>query len=119
MTALLQTYPKENKKMALPAPKGELVVNINQAHYPQTERTLLNNIHFSLSPGDVLGVIGPSASGKSSLAKFIVGIWEVKTGSIRLDNADIYQWNKNEVGQYIGYLPQEILSPRILLVFQK
>lgn len=108
LTTLLKTYPEENKKMALPAPKGELTVNINQAQYPQTERTLLNNIHFSLSPGDVLGIIGPSASGKSSLAKFIVGIWEVKTGAIRLDNADIYQWNKSEVGQYIGYLPQEI-----------
>ncbi|MBI6527569.1 type I secretion system permease/ATPase [Proteus vulgaris] len=108
LTTLLKTYPKENKKMALPAPKGELTVNINQAQYPQTEQALLNNIHFSLIPGDVLGIIGPSASGKSSLAKFIVGIWEVKTGSIRLDNADIYQWNKTEVGQYIGYLPQEI-----------
>ncbi|WP_100158715.1 type I secretion system permease/ATPase [Proteus columbae] len=108
LTTLLKTYPEENKKMALPAPKGELTVNINQAQYPQTERILLNNIHFSLSPSDVLGIIGPSASGKSSLAKFIVGIWEVKTGAIRLDNADIYQWNKSEVGRYIGYLPQEI-----------
>lgn len=105
---LLTAYPVKDKKMALPAPSGQLAVNIDLAEYPQSEKVLLNNIHFSLSPGDVLGVIGPSASGKSSLAKFIVGIWQVKKGAVRLDNADIFQWDKNEVGPYIGYLPQEI-----------
>lgn len=108
LTALLNAHPKENKKLSLPVPKGQLQVNIHQAEYPQSQRTLLNNIHFSLTPGDVLGVIGPSASGKSSLAKFMVGIWPIKEGAVRLDNADIFQWNKEEVGPYIGYLPQEI-----------
>ncbi|OAT48244.1 type I secretion system ATPase [Proteus hauseri ATCC 700826] len=105
---LLKSYPEENKKMALPAPIGQLSIDIQQAQYPQSEKILLSDIHFSLNSGDVLGIIGPSASGKSSLAKFIVGIWQVKKGTVRLDNADIFQWDKNEVGPYIGYLPQEI-----------
>ncbi|EKB02138.1 type I secretion system permease/ATPase [Proteus mirabilis] len=108
LTTLLKTYPQENKKMALPKPQGQLLVNIDEAVYPHSDRILLNNINFALLPGDILGIIGPSASGKSSLAKFIVGIWQVKKGIVRLDNADIFQWSKEEIGPHIGYLPQEI-----------
>ncbi|MGL9586022.1 ATP-binding cassette domain-containing protein, partial [Escherichia coli] len=91
-----------------PKPQGQLLVNIDEAVYPHSDRILLNNINFALLPGDILGIIGPSASGKSSLAKFIVGIWLVKKGMVRLDNADIFQWSKEEIGPHIGYLPQEI-----------
>ncbi|MRE82415.1 ATP-binding cassette domain-containing protein, partial [Citrobacter braakii] len=103
LTTLLKTYPQENKKMALPKPQGQLLVNIDEAVYPHSDRILLNNINFALLPGDILGIIGPSASGKSSLAKFIVGIWQVKKGIVRLDNADIFQWSKEEIGPHIGY----------------
>ena len=80
--------------------------HLNKCIY-NSDRILLNNINFALLPGDILGIIGPSASGKSSLAKFIVGIWQVKKGIVRLDNADIFQWSKEEIGPHIGYLPQE------------
>lgn len=69
---------------------------------------MLHNVNFAIQPGDVLGIIGPSASGKSTLARLLVGIWPVSEGIVRLDNADIYQWNKDELGPYIGYLPQDI-----------
>ncbi|OAT24984.1 type I secretion system permease/ATPase [Proteus myxofaciens] len=108
LVELLKNHPIQEKKISLPMPEGQLLVDIYQAEYPQSNHTLLSNIQFSLNPGDVLGIIGPSASGKSSLAKFIVGIWPVKKGIVRLDNADIFQWNKDEVGSSIGYLPQEI-----------
>lgn len=68
----------------------------------------MHNVSFAVQPGDVLGIIGPSASGKSTLARLLVGIWPVSEGIVRLDNADIYQWNKDELGPYIGYLPQDI-----------
>ena len=68
----------------------------------------MHNVSFAIQPGDVLGIIGPSASGKSTLARLLVGIWPVSEGIVRLDNADIYQWNKDELGPYIGYLPQDI-----------
>jgi ATP-binding cassette subfamily C exporter for protease/lipase len=68
----------------------------------------LNNLTFTISPGDVLGVIGSSGAGKSSLARVLVGIWPSVSGKVRLDGADIYKWNKEELGPYIGYLPQDI-----------
>jgi len=69
---------------------------------------VLKNLNFSVVPGDLLGVIGPSGSGKSTLARLLVGVWPATTGQVRLDGADIFQWNKGELGPYIGYLPQDI-----------
>jgi len=69
---------------------------------------ILRNVSFALNAGDVLGVIGPSGSGKSTLARLMVGVWPALVGKVRLDNADIYQWNKDELGPSLGYLPQDI-----------
>jgi len=68
----------------------------------------IKNLSFNLLPGDVLGVIGPSGAGKSTLARLLVGVWPAAAGYVRLDGADIYQWNKDELGPNIGYLPQDI-----------
>ncbi|WP_395698904.1 type I secretion system permease/ATPase [Aquabacterium sp.] len=92
--------------MPLPAPKGLLTVEAVLAGAPNSPTPILKNVSFMARPGEVVGVIGPSASGKSTLARLLVGIWQAAGGKVRLDGADVYTWNKAELGPHIGYLPQ-------------
>ncbi|HHP7833759.1 TPA: type I secretion system permease/ATPase [Serratia marcescens] len=109
LVKLLETHPQRGNGMSLPRPEGVLAVEGVTATPPGSKGdAVLHNVSFAIQPGDVLGIIGPSASGKSTLARLLVGIWPVSEGIVRLDNADIYQWNKDELGPYIGYLPQDI-----------
>jgi ATP-binding cassette subfamily C protein EexD len=75
---------------------------------PGSRAPIVKGVSFSLEPGELLGIIGPSAAGKSSLARAILGIWPTLSGKVRLDGVDIFEWNRNELGPYIGYLPQDI-----------
>jgi ABC-type protease/lipase transport system fused ATPase/permease subunit len=75
---------------------------------PGVERPILRGVSFSLQPGEALGIIGPSASGKSTLARLIVGIWKPSAGSARLDGAEISAWPRERLGPYLGYLPQDV-----------
>jgi ATP-binding cassette, subfamily C, bacterial exporter for protease/lipase len=108
LNALLAVNPPRVAGMSLPAPRGQVTFESVTATPPGTQLMVLRNISFAVSPGDVVGVVGPSASGKSSLARVLVGVWPAVAGKVRLDGADIYQWNKDELGPYIGYLPQDI-----------
>ncbi|WP_416778768.1 type I secretion system permease/ATPase [Xenorhabdus budapestensis] len=114
---LLQAQPERESGMTLPVPKGALLLEKVFATPPaktkaaqpiEKNKQVLQDINFSLEAGDILGVIGPSASGKSTLARLLVGVWSAQEGVVRLDGADIYQWNKDELGAFIGYLPQDI-----------
>jgi ATP-binding cassette subfamily C exporter for protease/lipase len=75
---------------------------------PDGGATLLRGVALSLSPGQCLGVIGPSGAGKTSLARVLVGMWPASQGKVRLDGADLYAWEKTELGPYMGYLPQSV-----------
>jgi ATP-binding cassette subfamily C exporter for protease/lipase len=109
LVRLLEQHPPRGTAMSLPRPEGVISVEGVTATPPGSKGSaVLHNVSFAIQPGDVLGIIGPSASGKSTLARLLVGIWPVSEGIVRLDNADIYQWNKDELGPYIGYLPQDI-----------
>lgn len=108
LVKLLADNPQRDNGMALPKPAGALSVEAVTAAPPGAPAPVLKNVSFGIAPGDVLGVIGPSGSGKSTLARLLVGVWPAAIGKVRLDNADIYQWNKGELGPHLGYLPQDI-----------
>jgi ATP-binding cassette subfamily C exporter for protease/lipase len=108
LNKLLEANPERNQGMELPKPEGMISIEGLSAAPPGSEKTILKNISFSIGRGDVLGVIGPSGSGKSTLARLLVGIWGASAGTVRYDGADISQWDKSILGQYIGYLPQDI-----------
>jgi len=105
---MLELVPARANNMPLPAPKGELIVEALTASPPGQALQVLRGIQFGLPPGCVLGVVGPSASGKTSLARLLVGTWVPLAGKVRLDGADIHIWNKEELGPYVGYLPQGV-----------
>lgn len=105
---LLQDYPQRPPSMSLQRPVGMLAVENVIAGAPGTSTTIVRGVSFSLVPGETLGVIGPSASGKSTLARLLVGVWPTQAGKVRLDGADIFTWNKSELGPWLGYLPQDV-----------
>lgn len=108
LDTLLQVVPARQPTMALPAPTGMLQAEGVVGAAPGTNMPIVRNIAFALAPGEVLAVIGPSASGKTTLARLLVGIWPSLAGKVRLDGADIYAWNKAELGPHVGYLPQGV-----------
>ncbi|WP_278939322.1 type I secretion system permease/ATPase [Pseudomonas helleri] len=108
LESLLQAHPARPLRMALPVPRGELAVEQLSASAPGTRRATLSNLSFTLPAGQVLGVIGPSGCGKSTLARLLIGVWQPLAGKVRLDGAQLSQWDKQQLGPYLGYLPQDI-----------
>jgi ATP-binding cassette subfamily C exporter for protease/lipase len=108
LSSLLHNVPAREKNMALPAPKGELTVESLVAAAPGQTQAILRGLQFGLPAGQVLAVVGPSASGKTSLAKLLLGIWQPQAGKIRLDGVDVHTWDKAELGPHLGYLPQGV-----------
>jgi ATP-binding cassette subfamily C exporter for protease/lipase len=108
LDSLLREFPLPEKGMALPAPKGLLSVEGVVAGPPRSPVQILKGISFRVAPGGSLAIVGPSASGKTTLARLLVGIWPAMQGKVRLDGNDIYLWDKDELGRYVGYLPQNV-----------
>jgi ATP-binding cassette subfamily C protein EexD len=108
LTELLQAIPKTPKSMPLPAPLGRLSVQRITVVPPGGNNPVLGQVNFELEQGESLGIIGPSGSGKSCLARALLGIWPVQQGKVRLDGADISAWDRRNLGPHIGYLPQDI-----------
>ena len=104
----LETHPPEPERIWLPEPQGRLDVENMSYIVPGTSHLLLSQIAFSLPPGEVAAVVGPSGVGKSTLCRVLTGLAAPSTGSVRLDGADIRNWNPDQLGQYVGYLPQVV-----------
>ena len=105
---LLQAVPEEAERLTLPKPEGRLAVEQLVAAPPGQRKPVLKGLSFALEPGEALGVIGPSASGKSTLARNLVGVWGPQSGAVRLDGAEVQGWDAEELGPHLGYLPQDV-----------
>lgn len=105
---LLRNYYRAVDPMPLPAPQGQLAIEGIVVVPPGARQPSIRGLGFTLEAGEMLAVVGPSAAGKSSLARAMLGVWPLAAGKVRLDGADIHQWDKAQLGPHIGYLPQDI-----------
>jgi len=108
LNELLADDFENSQQMQLPAPVGKVDVVKAVGVPPGHNKPVLADINFALVPGEVLAVVGPSAAGKSSLAKMLMGLWKPASGSVRLDGVELSDWSHDEVGPLVGYVPQEI-----------
>jgi ATP-binding cassette subfamily C protein EexD len=108
LNEMLSKLQSEPERMPLPAPLGNVSVENMIVGAPGSRVAIIKGISFAVPAGTIVGVIGPSASGKSTLARALLGIWPPQHGTVRLDGADISNWDKIELGPHIGYLPQDI-----------
>ncbi|MFC6050219.1 ATP-binding cassette domain-containing protein, partial [Methylobacterium hispanicum] len=89
-------------------PRGLIEAEAISVAAPGSTRPILSDVSFRLQPGSVVGVIGPSAAGKSTLVRAITGIWPLLDGSVRIDGSDLRHWDQQELGRHVGYLPQDV-----------
>jgi PrtD family type I secretion system ABC transporter len=108
LNQVLAAEPRDEAITQLPAPKGELAVERAIFGFRGQERPVIKQVSFRLSAGQALAIVGPSAAGKSTLARLIVGLWKPLSGTVRLDNSDISSWPRQRLGPYVGYLPQDV-----------
>lgn len=108
LSEVLAKQESEPERMALPAPLGNILVDNLFITAPGGKTPIIKGMSFSVPAGQVVGIVGPSASGKSTLARALMGIWQPQHGVVRLDGADIANWDKSQLGPYVGYLPQDI-----------
>ncbi|HVF16134.1 MAG TPA: type I secretion system permease/ATPase, partial [Steroidobacteraceae bacterium] len=103
-----RTAEHSTRQVELPAPSGRIDVERLVFSVAPQRPALIKGIALSLAPGESLGIIGPSASGKTTLIRLMLGIWKPQAGVVRLDGADISKWNRDSLGQHVGYLPQDV-----------
>ncbi|AIS17586.1 peptidase [Pseudomonas rhizosphaerae] len=108
LNEVLDKLNAEPERMPLPAPQGHIQVENLVVAPPGAKAPVIRNISFVAPAGAVVGIVGPSAAGKSTLVRALMGIWPPQHGVVRLDGADISTWDKHELGPYVGYLPQDI-----------
>jgi ATP-binding cassette subfamily C protein EexD len=108
LSEILIKVPDDTEKMSLPDPKGNIAFEAAVIAPPGSRTPAIKGVTFASSAGDIVGILGPSGAGKSTLARGLLGIWPANNGKIRLDGADIFAWNRTELGPHIGYLPQDI-----------
>ena len=105
---MLDGAAAQPEQMPLPAPSGALLAQNLMYRAPQGERMLIAGVSLQLAPGESLAVIGASGAGKSTLVRLLTGVWQPSAGSVRLDNADVAQWPREDLGPWLGYVPQDV-----------
>ncbi|MGX4641884.1 type I secretion system permease/ATPase [Massilia sp. SYSU DXS3249] len=105
---LSQDFPDAANQVELPCPTGRLSVESLSFRAPGTGKPVLYNLALNLEAGESLAIIGASAAGKSTLARLLIGLWAPSTGTVRLDGVDVAYWNRAQLGQWIGYVPQDV-----------
>ena len=108
LNATLEKLHAEPQRMSLPDPEGHIQVESLVVAPPGSKAPVIRNISFVAPAGSIVGIVGPSAAGKSTLARALLGIWTPQHGTVRLDGADISAWDKQKLGPHLGYLPQDI-----------
>ena len=108
LDALLGVRLNAPEQTELPAPEGALSVERVAFGIRDHEKAIIRGVSFEIAPGGSLGIIGPSAAGKSTLARLILGMWKPVNGVIRLDGADVSEWDREKLGPHVGYLPQDV-----------
>ena len=108
LTSLLAALPVETDVLQLPRPSASLSVENVAVVPPGSKRTVVQGISFNLQAGSALGIVGPSASGKSSLVRALLGVWPASFGTVRIDGAKLTQWSRDSLGRHMGYLPQDV-----------
>lgn len=104
---LLAKAEPQSPSTSLPRPTGRLSVEGINFAPPGAGKLTIMGVSFALEPGEVMGLIGPSGAGKSTLARLLMGIWRPLNGAVRLDGADVFTWDRADLGRYVGYLPQD------------
>lgn len=105
---VLESEPPDQSRTALEAPKGHLTVERVIFGFRGYDQPVIKGATFQVEPGEVLAIVGPSAAGKSTLARLVVGMWRPQSGTVRIDGADIAFWPREMLGPYVGYLPQDV-----------
>jgi PrtD family type I secretion system ABC transporter len=108
LSTVLKGLPENSEGVSLPDPVGHIKVEGLTAGLPQLPRPMLANVTFELKPGEGLGIIGPTGAGKSTLARILVGVWPYYRGAVRLNGAELSQYEEVQLGRSIGYLPQDV-----------
>jgi ATP-binding cassette subfamily C protein EexD len=105
---ILRQIPADKEHMLLPDPEGRIQLENAVVVPPGSKLPVIKGINLVIEKGDIVGVIGPSGAGKSTLARAVLGIWPTVNGAIRLDGAEVFNWDREHLGKFIGYLPQDI-----------
>jgi ATP-binding cassette subfamily C exporter for protease/lipase len=108
LVKLLDQFPAKSYGLELPAPEPKVSLESVSCTPPNAKEPTLKNATFNIAPATVVGIIGPSGAGKSTLARVLAGIWKPSEGHVRLDGAELSQWDRDRLGPFIGYLPQDI-----------
>jgi PrtD family type I secretion system ABC transporter len=108
LSELLNAAERQPERMTLPAPTGRLQAQGLVYRAPQSERMILAGVSLSLEPGESLAIIGSSGAGKSTLVRLLTGLWQPNAGVVRLDQVDLAQWPREQLGPWLGYVPQDV-----------